>query len=67
MGSRPQRSGKGTSFGVSVIVIFTYYLIFFISGAMGQAGVLSPFMGAWLPNFLFLGIGLFLLMRVAER
>ncbi|HYW20462.1 MAG TPA: LptF/LptG family permease [Nodularia sp. (in: cyanobacteria)] len=67
MGSRPQRSGRGTSFGVSVIVIFTYYLIFFISGAMGQAGVLSPFMGAWLPNFLFLGIGLFLLMRVAER
>ncbi|MEA5515574.1 LptF/LptG family permease [Nodularia sp. UHCC 0506] len=67
MGSRPQRSGKGTSFGVSVIVIFTYYLIFFISGAMGQAGVLSSFMGAWLPNFLFLGVGLFLLMRVAER
>ncbi|MDP5337721.1 MAG: LptF/LptG family permease [Nodularia sp. (in: cyanobacteria)] len=67
MGSRPQRSGRGTSFGISVIVIFTYYLIFFISGAMGQAGVVSPFLGAWLPNFLFLGIGLFLLMRVAER
>lgn len=67
MGSVPQRSGRGTSFGVSVIVIFTYYLIFFISGAMGQAGVFSPFMGAWLPNFLFLGIGLFLLMRVAQR
>ncbi|WP_042341677.1 LptF/LptG family permease [Calothrix sp. PCC 7507] len=67
MGSIPQRTGRGTSFGVSVIVIFSYYLIFFISGAMGQAGVLSPFMGAWLPNFLFLGIGLFLLMRVAQR
>ncbi|WP_414527803.1 LptF/LptG family permease [Nodularia chucula] len=67
MGSVPQRSGRGTSFGISVIVIFTYYLIFFISGAMGQAGVFSPFMGAWLPNFLFLGIGLFLLMRVAQR
>lgn len=67
MGSIPQRTGRGTSFGVSVIVIFTYYLIFFISGAMGQAGILSPFMGAWLPNFLFLGIGLFLLMRVAGR
>ncbi|MBW4554604.1 MAG: LptF/LptG family permease [Trichormus sp. ATA11-4-KO1] len=67
MGSIPQRTGRGTSFAVSVIVIFTYYLIFFISGAMGQAGILSPFMGAWLPNFLFLGIGLFLLMRVAQR
>jgi lipopolysaccharide export system permease protein len=67
MGSIPQRTGRGTSFGVSVIVIFTYYLIFFISGAMGQAGIFSPFIGAWLPNFLFLGIGLFLLMRVAGR
>jgi lipopolysaccharide export system permease protein len=67
MGTRPQRSGRGTSFGVSVIVIFTYYLVFFISGAMGQAGIFSPFIGAWLPNFLFLGIGLFLLIRVAQR
>ncbi len=67
MGTIPQRTGRGTSFGVSVIVIFSYYLIFFISGAMGQANVLSPFMGAWLPNFLFLGIGVFLLVRVAQR
>ncbi|MEH1944982.1 MAG: LptF/LptG family permease [Nostoc sp.] len=67
MGSIPQRTGRGTSFGISVVVIFSYYLIFFISGAIAQAGVLSPFMGAWLPNFLFLGIGLFLLMRVAKR
>jgi lipopolysaccharide export system permease protein len=67
MGSIPQRTGRGTSFGISVIVIFSYYLIFFISGAIGQAGALSPFMGAWLPNFLFLGISIFLLMRVAKR
>jgi lipopolysaccharide export system permease protein len=67
MGSIPQRTGRGTSFGISVIVIFSYYLLFFISGAIAQAGVLSPFMGAWLPNFVFLGIGMFLLMRVAKR
>ncbi|WP_392534733.1 LptF/LptG family permease [Nostoc sp. C117] len=67
MGSIPQRTGRGTSFGISVIVIFSYYLIFFISGAIGQAGALSPFMGAWLPNFIFLAIGMFLLTRVAKR
>ncbi|BAY77223.1 permease YjgP/YjgQ family protein [Nostoc linckia NIES-25] len=67
MGSIPQRTGRGTSFGISVIVIFSYYLLFFISGAIAQAGVVSPFMGAWLPNFIFLGIGMFLLMRVANR
>jgi lipopolysaccharide export system permease protein len=67
MGTIPQRTGRGTSFGVCVVVIFTYYLLFFISGAVGQAGIISPFMGAWLPNFIFLGIGLFLLARVARR
>ncbi|MBF2007428.1 MAG: LptF/LptG family permease [Chlorogloeopsis fritschii C42_A2020_084] len=67
MGTIPQRTGRATSFGVSVIVIFTYYLFYFITGAMAQAEIFSPFMGAWLPNFVFLGIGIFLLRRVAQR
>lgn len=67
MGTIPQRTGRATSFGVSVIVIFTYYILYFITGALAQAEVLSTFMGAWLPNFLGLGIGIFLLMRVAQR
>ncbi|GAA6616970.1 LptF/LptG family permease [Scytonema sp. NUACC26] len=67
MGTIPQRTGRGTSFGISVIVIFTYYLLWFISGAMGEAAVLSPFMAAWLSNFIGLGIGLYLLSRVAQR
>jgi lipopolysaccharide export system permease protein len=67
MGTVPQRTGRGTSFGISVIVIFTYYILYFITGALAQAGVFSTFVGAWLPNFLGLGIGTFLLMRVAQR
>ena len=66
MGSVTQRSGKGTSFGLSVIIIFAYYLISFIASALGQAGVLSPFMAAWSGNFLGLGVGIFLLIRVAK-
>ncbi|MEC4887287.1 MAG: LptF/LptG family permease [Scytonema sp. PMC 1070.18] len=67
MGTIPQRTGKATSFGVSVMVIFTYYLVYFIAGALAQAGLFSPFLGAWIPNFLGLGLGIFLLMRVARR
>jgi lipopolysaccharide export system permease protein len=69
MGTRPQRSGagRGTSFGVSVIVIFSYYLFQFITGALAQANVLSPFLGAWMPNLLGLVIGIFLLVQVAKR
>nr|WP_016952090.1 LptF/LptG family permease [Anabaena sp. PCC 7108] len=67
MGSIPQRTGRGTSFGISVIVIFSYYLLLSISGALAQAGILSPLIGAWLPNSFGLVTGLFLLMRVAQR
>lgn len=67
MGSVPGRTGSAKSFGISVIIIFGYYLLSFISGGLAQAGVFSPFLGAWFPNFLGLGIGLFLLGRVARR
>jgi lipopolysaccharide export system permease protein len=67
MGSIPQRTGRGTSFGISVIVIFAYYLLLSVSGALAQAGIFSPFIGAWLPNVFGLGVGLFLLFRVAQR
>jgi lipopolysaccharide export system permease protein len=69
MGTRPQRSGagRGTSFGVSVVVIFSYYLFQFITGALAQANILSPFLGAWMPNILGLVIGLILLSQVAKR
>jgi lipopolysaccharide export system permease protein len=66
LGVRPQRTGRATSFGISVIIIFGYYLFAFISNAMGEVGILSPFMSAWLPTFLGLGIGTFLLLRSSK-
>ncbi|MDE5087778.1 MAG: LptF/LptG family permease, partial [Trichodesmium sp. St16_bin2-tuft] len=56
----------GTSFGISVIIIFAYYLLSFITGAMGQKEVLTPFLAGWLPNFLGLGIAVFLLAKVSR-
>lgn len=67
MGTIPQRTGRGTSFGISVIVIFTYYLLLSVSGALAQAGILSPLVGAWLPNLFGLITGIFLLVRIAQR
>jgi lipopolysaccharide export system permease protein len=66
LGTRPQRTGKATSFGISVVVIFSYYLLGFITGALGQLGILSPFIAAWLPNFFGLGAGSLLLVKAAR-
>ena len=66
MGIRPQRSGKATSFGVSVLMIFGYYLMMFIFGALGQAEIISPFLAGWLPNFIGLAIGCWLVAQAAK-
>ncbi len=66
VGIRPQRTGKATSFGVSIVIIFGYYLLSFITAAMGEAGVISPFVAGWLPLSIGLGAGIFLLINVSR-
>ncbi|MBD2126155.1 LptF/LptG family permease [Microcoleus sp. FACHB-1] len=66
LGTRPQRTGKATSFGISIIIIFTYYLLNFICEALGLSNVLSPIMAGWLPNVFGVGTGGFLLYRTAR-
>ena len=66
VGVRPQRTGKATSFGVSVVIIFGYYLLSFITSAKGEAGVVCPFIAGWLPLFIGLGAGITLLLRVSK-
>ena len=66
IGVLPQRTSRATSFGVSIIIIFGYYLFSFICNAMGEVGFISPFLAAWLPTFLGLGTGV-LLMQKASR
>ncbi len=61
LGSRPQRTNRATSFGLSIIIIFSYYLLGFITGALGQKGIISPFLAGWIPIGIGLGAsGLFL-------
>ncbi len=66
MGIRPQRTGKATSFGVSLLLIFGYYLMLFVFGALGQAEIISPFFGGWLPNFIGIAIGGWLVYKAAK-
>lgn len=66
LGIQPQRTGKATSFGISVVIIFTYYLLVFITEALGLSGVLTPILAGWLPDFFGLGAGGFLLVKAAR-
>jgi lipopolysaccharide export system permease protein len=58
------RGGTAYGIGVSLGTTILYLLLFKVSGALGQAGTMSPLTAAWLPNVLFFGAALVLLRRV---
>ena len=64
LGMRPQRTGAALGFGLSVLIIFGYYLLLFICGALGQVELLSPIAAAWMPNLIGLTAGVVILTRV---
>ena len=66
LGSKPQRTGRATSFGISLVVIFSYYLLRVVSSALGLSGFLSPGMAAWLPAIFGFAAGGLLLLRAAR-
>jgi lipopolysaccharide export system permease protein len=49
-----QRTNRATAFGISVLIIFSYYMLSFFSSSLGVRGTLSPEFSAWLP----IGLGL---------
>ena len=57
------RSSKSQGFGLSIIIIFLYYLTCFVFSSMGIVGMITPFLSAWIPVFIFLGFGTYLLRR----
>ena len=66
LGIQPQGSGKATSFGICIGLIFGYYVLSFISQSLGISGAIAPWLAGWLPNFLGLGAATGLLVKAAD-
>lgn len=65
LGAQPRRS-NATGFGMSVLIILSYYICFFVSDVLGSIGLLTPAMTAWLPNGLGLGVSSWLWARATR-
>ncbi len=63
LGSQFNNNNKGTSFGLTVIIVFSYYLMSFFIGSLGIVNLLTPTMAAWIPNIICLTIGIYLLKK----
>ena len=66
MSSKKVRGGMGKNLGVGLTLSALYILFSTVSTTFSVNGVLSPFMSVWLPNFIFLAIGIVLYIRVSR-
>ena len=64
MSSKKVRGGMGKNLGLGIVLTAAYILFSTVSTTFSVTGVMSPFMAAWLPNFVFLIIGIVLYFRV---
>ena len=64
MGSSFERKsvGPGMGIGMSMLVIFFYYVVMLVGIALSKIG-LSAIVAAWFPNFLFLIVSSFILLK----
>lgn len=51
------------SLGLSILIIFGYYVLMAIFTALGDTGQIQAWVGAWTPNIIGVGLGLILLYR----
>lgn len=67
LGLSPRRASGSVGLGISIIVIFFYYITTFISMAIAEMKLIPPGGAAWLPNILTALVGFYILKRAAER
>jgi lipopolysaccharide export system permease protein len=68
LGISNRRSGKGAGFTASILILLTYYVLLSFLRTLAEKGSFPPVLALWLPNLLFLAIGLVLFrLAVQER
>ena len=66
LSSKKSRGGMGKNLGIGITLIALYILFSTVSDTFAVTGIMSPFMSVWLPNFVFLGLGVILYFRVSR-
>lgn len=66
LGSQLRRTGRATGFALSILAVFLYYTLAFLSGAIAQLGYLPPVIGAWIPNLFGFTVGAIALQRASR-
>ncbi len=60
VGMMTKSSGIGMAFSVSAVIFIFYYMMLVGGEELGDRGFIQPYIAMWLPNFIFLMLGLVL-------
>ncbi len=63
LGISQRRLAVSNGFGISLMLVLGQYVLIFIADAWGQLGIISPWLGAWLPNIVAGLMGVSVLWR----
>ena len=58
------KNSLATGLGLSIIIIFLYYISLKMGQSLGYKTIASPFVSVWGPNLIFLAIGSYLYSKV---
>jgi lipopolysaccharide export system permease protein len=61
---RERGAGIAVGIGICLAVSFVFFVVYSLSVGYGQAGTLPPFLAAWLGNFIFALVGVYLFLGV---
>ena len=66
LGLSSKRSGRSTGIVLGIVLVFVYYLTSLVGVAFAKSGKLSPFLGVWSANIIFLVAGVLLLQQLSR-
>jgi LPS export ABC transporter permease LptF len=67
LGIITERGGKSIGFGISLLVLFVYYLLLVTGLNIGEKGILHPGLVMWLPNITLFGIGIYFWKKMLAK
>jgi len=67
LGLSSKKSGKSGGFVLTILLVFTYYVVSLVGISLARQGHVTPALGAWLANIVFFAGGVFLLWRAERR